>query len=248
MWSGRLLQFQSFFGGSETSADGADEGLLPMLRLRSRLLRRIAGAGAWLLLCLPASAHPHLWVTVEATLLYENGAFVGIRHKWTFDEYYTTTSIEGLDKNGDGKYDRAELAELAKVNVDALKDFEYFTFPVLAGQALKLGEPSDYWHEHNNSLLSLYFTVPFASPVLTEAKGFSFSIYDPSFFIAFELAKTDRPVQLGSGTPQGCSLRIGERESTQRGTAALDGLSALGGVVSLGQTISVECASPPSPR
>jgi ABC-type uncharacterized transport system substrate-binding protein len=193
-----------------------------------------------LLACLPARAHPHMWVTVEATVLYENGAFTGISHKWTFDEYYTATAIEGLDKNHDGKYDRSELAELAKVNVDALKDFDYFTFPTLAGQAVKLGAPTDYWLEHKDGLLSLYFTVPFASPVLADAKGFAFSIQDPSFFIAFELAKSEKAVQLGSGAPKTCSVKMDAPE--QRDTAALGPMSQLGGMMSIGQTISVECA------
>ena len=91
-----------------------------MVETRSWLLGALAGVAALLSLCGPALAHPHMWVTVEATLLFENGAFIGISHKWTFDEAYTAMAIEGLDKNKDGKYDRAELAELAKVNVDAL--------------------------------------------------------------------------------------------------------------------------------
>jgi ABC-type uncharacterized transport system substrate-binding protein len=207
--------------------------------LKIWLLRAMAAVGAALWAGLPASAHPHVWVTVEATLLYENGAFVGVQHKWSFDEYYTTSAIEGLDKNNDGIYDRAELAELAKVNIDALKDFDYFTFPILAGQALKLGEPKDYWLQHKNGTLSLFFTVPFASPVLTDAKGFTFAVYDPSYFIAFDLAKTDKPVQIGAGAPKSCKLTFGQPE--QRDTAALGPMSQLGGVVSLGRTIAVEC-------
>src|SRR5215510_2431854 len=66
----------------------------------------------------PAAAHPHVWITVETMLLYDKGTFTGLRHKWTFDQYYTAMAIEGLDKNKDGKYDREELAELAKVNID----------------------------------------------------------------------------------------------------------------------------------
>jgi ABC-type uncharacterized transport system substrate-binding protein len=207
--------------------------------LKTWLLRAIAAVGAALLAGLPAQAHPHVWVTVEATLLYENGAFVGVRHKWSFDEYYTTTAVEGLDKNNDGTYDRAELAELAKVNVDALKDFDYFTFPTLAGQALKLGEPREYWLEHKDGTLSLFFTVPFASPVLTDAKAFAFAVYDPTFFIAFDLAKTDHPLQISDGAPKSCKLKIEQPE--QRDTAALGPMSQLGGVVSLGRTIAVEC-------
>jgi ABC-type uncharacterized transport system substrate-binding protein len=207
--------------------------------LETGLLRAIAAAGGLLLAGLPAGAHPHVWVAVEATLLYENGAFVGLRHKWTFDEFYTTSAVEGLDKNKDGIYDRAELAELAKVNIDALKDFDYFTFPTLAGQALKLGEPKDYWLEHKDGVLSLVFTVPFASPVLTDAKAFAFAVYDPSYFIAFDLAKTDSPLQIGSGAPASCKLNVQQPE--QRETAALGPMAQLGGVVSIGRTISVEC-------
>src|SRR5262249_17290355 len=147
---------------------------------------------------------------------------------------------EGLDKNNDGVYDRAELAELAKVNIDALKDFDYFTFPTLAGQALKLGEPKDYWLEHKNGTLSLIFTVPFATPVLTDAKAFSLAVYDPSYFIAFDLAKTEKPLQIVDGAPKSCKLKI-EQSEQQRDTAALGPMSQLGGVVSLGRAIAVEC-------
>lgn len=95
-----------------------------------------------------ASAHPHIWVRVRATVLYENGAIVAIRHAWTFDEYYTVMAIEGLDANKDGVYAREELAELAKVNIEALKEFGYFTFPKLKGQDLVVDAPKDYYLEH----------------------------------------------------------------------------------------------------
>jgi|SoiMethySBSTD1v2_1073268.scaffolds.fasta_scaffold544042_2 ABC-type uncharacterized transport system substrate-binding protein len=207
--------------------------------LKTGLLRAAAVAATVLLASLPAAAHPHIWVTMEATLLYENGVFTGIRHKWTFDEYYTASAIEGLDKNKDGIYDREELAELAKVNVDALKDFDYFTFPTLAGQAVKLGEPKDYWLEHKDGALSLLFTVPFATPVLPDAKGFAFAVYDPSFFIAFDLAKSENPVRLGEAAPKTCKLKI--EAPDQRETAALGPMSQLGGVTSIGRPITLEC-------
>jgi ABC-type nickel/cobalt efflux system permease component RcnA/ABC-type uncharacterized transport system substrate-binding protein len=191
-------------------------------------------------LCLPARAHPHVWVTVETTLLYENGAFVGLAHKWTFDEVYTTMAVEGLDANKDGKYDRAELAELAKVNMEGLKDFDYFTHPALAGQPLKLGQARDYWQEHTNGRLSLHFMVPFATPVLAEAKGLTFAVYDPSFFIAFDLAKSD-PVRLAAGAPKECALEVGVPQSDTAGLG--QSFAALGGMVSTGKTIALKCGA-----
>lgn len=41
----------------------------------------------------PAAAHPHVWITVESTVLYEQGSIAAIRHRWTFDEFYTAMAI-----------------------------------------------------------------------------------------------------------------------------------------------------------
>ena len=121
-----------------------------------RSLGGVALAAAFLAaLAVPAAAHPHVWITVETTVLYDNGAFTGLQHRWTFDEFYTAMAIEGLDKNKDGIYDREELSELAKVNIDGLKEFAYFTYPVLDGQDVKVGEVKDYWAEHKDGALSL---------------------------------------------------------------------------------------------
>lgn len=85
----------------------------------------------------PAAAHPHVWVTVETTVVYDGGQVTGLQHKWTFDDMYTAMAIQGLDANGDGTYSREELAELAQVNMDGLKEFAYFTVAKLGTAATK---------------------------------------------------------------------------------------------------------------
>lgn len=62
----------------------------------------------------PAAAHPHVFVSVSAEVQYDaEGQLTGIRHRWAFDEMYSASAVLGLDTNGDGKYDRTELQELA---------------------------------------------------------------------------------------------------------------------------------------
>lgn len=155
-----------------------------------------------------ARAHPHVWVTYETTIIYNQGAITGVGHVWTFDDMYTAMAVQGLDKNNDGKYDREELAELAKVNMDGLKDFDYFTFAKLGSTQLKLSPPQDAWLEHSNGILRLHFMLPLAQPVLADAEGFNFSIDDPSFFIAFEPEKTEA-LKLASA-PDGCTAAFVE--------------------------------------
>ena len=161
-----------------------------------------------IVLATPASAHPHVWVRVETTVVYDQGRIAGLQNRWTFDEAYTTMALEGLDTNGDGAYDRKELAELAQVNIDGLKEFNYFTQAKLGETGLALAPPRDYWLEYKDKILTLHFFLPLNEPVLAGAEGFAFQIFDPSYFIAFDLAEED-PVKLAAGAPSNCHVDIG---------------------------------------
>lgn len=121
-------------------------------KTRQRRNRRHAGAAlaavaASLAAASVAGAHPHVWVAVETTVVYDKGAVSALRQRWTFDELYSTMAVEGLDANKDGNYDKSELAELTKVNMEGLKDFEYFTFAKLADQPLAFDAPQNAWME-----------------------------------------------------------------------------------------------------
>jgi ABC-type uncharacterized transport system substrate-binding protein len=214
-----------------------------MPRRSASLIGILVGVAMLTALPSPLAAHPHVWITVETTLLYEAGAFSGLRHKWSFDQYYTAMAIEGLDKNKDGKYEREELAELAKVNIDGLKDFAYFTTASVAGREIKLEAPNDYWLEYENGVLSLIFTLPFADRVAPDAKGLAFAVQDPTFFIAFDLAKAE-PAKLGPGAPAACKLKVGSPR--EQGGALGDAFAKqFGGLAVAGaQAVVLDCQGP----
>ena len=107
-----------------TKAISADKWLLPDLQTSALAAALAFVFGA--VLSGAVYAHPHVWVTSRTTVLFKDGAMTGLQHEWTFDEMYAAMAIEGIDTNKDGKYDRAELQSLAQVNIDGLRDFEYF--------------------------------------------------------------------------------------------------------------------------
>ncbi len=166
-----------------------------------------------------AAAHPHVWVTVETEVEFgPNKEIVAFKHKWTFDEYYTEFAVQGLDTNGDGVYTAEELKPLAQTNVEALKEFEYFTFPFIGKSKVPLKEPVDYHLEYKNKLLTLYFTLPLQTPVaLDKINDFSFSIYDPGMYVAMTFDKTE-PVKVTSPQPLQCSARIGGKAPAKEAT------------------------------
>ena len=90
-----------------------------------------AAFGALLLVAaaLPAAAHPHVFVDAKAEIVFDKaGRMTAVRHIWQFDEAFTAFAIQGLDANNDGKLSDAELQPLAKVNVDSLKEYDFFTY------------------------------------------------------------------------------------------------------------------------
>ncbi len=153
---------------------------------------------------LPASAHPHVWVKATSELVYApDGSITGIRHHWAFDDMFTAFALQGIEAKEKGKYTRDELAPLAKVNVESLKDYDYFTYATVDGKKTPLGEPlPDYSLDYKDEVLTLNFTLPFKQPV--KAKDLKIEIYDPTYFIDFELAK-DAPVLL-VGAPAQCKV------------------------------------------
>jgi ABC-type uncharacterized transport system substrate-binding protein len=153
-----------------------------------------------------AHAHPHVWVTMKSEVVYgPDGAATGIRHAWAFDDMFSAFATQGLESKEKGKYTREELAPLAKVNVESLKEYDYFTYAMADGKKAEMTDPlPDFFLDYKDQVLTLHFTVPFKKPV--KAKLLKVDIYDPTIFVDFEFDKKE-PVHMVN-SPSGCKLDV----------------------------------------
>ncbi|MHA7776352.1 HoxN/HupN/NixA family nickel/cobalt transporter [Roseibium sp. M-1] len=95
-----------------------------------------------------AAAHPHVFVEARSRLVFDDaGNAVALQQIFRFDEAFSAFAIQGFDTNGDGIYSREELSELAKVNVESMADFGYFTFGDNTRVEFDFNAPTDYWLE-----------------------------------------------------------------------------------------------------
>jgi ABC-type uncharacterized transport system substrate-binding protein len=170
------------------------------------LIRNLLVALACLILAWPAWAHPHVWVTMHTELIYApDGSITGIRHHWAFDDMFSAFATQGLQSKVKGQFSREELAPLAKVNVESLKEYKYFTYVTADGKKAELTDPTaDYWLDFKDTILTLNFTLPFKKRV--KAKYMKIEIYDPTIFVDFEWAKKD-PVHV-ENLPHGCKADV----------------------------------------
>lgn len=158
------------------------------------------GAGA------PALAHPHVFVAVKSVLVFgPDGRVTGVRHSWTFDDMYSAFALQGLGGRS-GKPTQQELDALAKVNVEQLEETGFFTFVRAGGRRVEFGPATEFRSTvDDKKLLTLHFTAPLKEPA-SAGKALTMQVYDPTYFVAFELEKTN-PVTM-TGAPSGCSLNI----------------------------------------
>jgi ABC-type uncharacterized transport system substrate-binding protein len=175
----------------------------------SRSVRILICALAWCCVAAvsPANAHPHVWVTMKAEVIYApDGSVKAVRHAWAFDESYSVFATQGIETKKKDQFTREELMPLAKVNVESLKEYDYFTDAKVNGNKVQFGEPIDYHLEYDpkETVLTLHFTLPFNVPV--KAKEVELNIFDPSIFVDFALAE-NKPVTL-VGAARQCKLSV----------------------------------------
>jgi ABC-type uncharacterized transport system substrate-binding protein len=187
--------------------------------MRTHFLRAAVAALAGLLLAnVTASAHPHVFVTMRSQVVYgPDGTIRGIRHAWTFDDMFSAFAVQGIDSAKRGVYTRQELAELAKTNVESVKEFEYFTVAKIDGKAVEFADPpDDYYLEYKDEVLTLHLTLPLKTPV--KARNVDIEIYDPSYFVDFSFEKGNAVVL--AGAPAACKLTLGRPEEMDPAMAA----------------------------
>jgi len=181
----------------------------------TRLFCRLVLAALVFFAVAEAQAHPHVWVTMRSELVYAaDGTVTGVRHNWTFDDMFSTFATQGLEAKEKGKFTREELAPLAQVNVESLKEFDYFTVARVNGKKAPLNGPVDYYLDFTDNVLTLHFTLPFKMPV--KAQSIDVEMYDPTWFVDFSFAEKE-PVKL-VGAPAECKISFAR--PGEAGTAA----------------------------
>jgi ABC-type uncharacterized transport system substrate-binding protein len=214
----------------------------------NRLLRIVATALTGLLIAGgTASAHPHVWVTMKSAVVYApDGSVTGVRHAWTFDDMYSAFATQGLEQKKKGEFTPQELQPLAQVNVESLKEYDFFTYAKANGKNVAFVDPVDYHLEFDpkESVLTLHFILPLKTPM--KAATLNLEVFDPSYFVDFALAEKD-PVSLEKA-PAGCHLDLAKpQEMTKEMAQKLAEIPADGRIpdnsygAAFSNKISVKC-------
>lgn len=156
----------------------------------------------------PAKAHPHSWIDLETSLIFnEKGEVAGLWVGWLFDDFYSAFTLEETARNKDGGYDQKSLDALAEQNLKNLSEYSYFTFIRADEKAVSMQPVTDYKTYVSKNRLWMEFSVMLEQPLDPKTHKIDYAVYDPTYYVEILHAANGDPVQL-VGNTQGCGYRL----------------------------------------
>ena len=132
------------------------------------------------------TAHPHLFVGAEVTVIYDGAIPSAVRVDWVYDDYFSLllTADLGIDLDGDLMLTADETATLAKAVTDWPEGFEGDLEVKQGDTLIALGPRTDHRMTYAKGLVSETHVRPLQAA--TDAP-LTVRIYDPFYYTAYEL-------------------------------------------------------------
>lgn len=177
----------------------------------------------------PAHAHPHIFITAGATLIFDDEGRLGaVRVIWSYDSLFSLVVVEerGLDADFDGVLTPEETEQLSGFDMNWIEGYEGDSYLLNSdGSRIGLSEPLEWDAAYaegtvvSTHLRALETRVPVgAAPVILQ-------IYDPTYYTAYEV---NLPVRV-ENAPEGCSAEVyvpDPAEATEELMAAMQEFAA----------------------
>ena len=138
----------------------------------------------------PVAAHPHVFVTTTVEIrLDDDGRLVGVGIAWTYDDFFSLLMTEdlGLDPDGDLVLTDAETTALADYMAWPA-DFEGDVYLTRNSAPLMLGPVEDHAIRFEAGRVTEAYVRPLAIPEDTITAPVDVRIYDPFYYVAYEIS------------------------------------------------------------
>ena len=130
----------------------------------------------------PSLGHPHMWVDLESrVVLNTDDGSVAIQQVWLFDDFFSTSVIEDSSLYPGGT--NAGIQKEIKRITEALKPYNYYTEIEMGGKKLSSTLVGDVSWEVVDNRIKMMFTVAPNESSVSDVQGWSYAIFDPTYYI-----------------------------------------------------------------
>lgn len=138
-------------------------------------------------LSLSVRAHPHSFITITNQLVVSDGQLTGMKMCWVMDEL---TSADLLYDAGNAKPGDEVWKKLAAEVMANVLGQHYFTEFWHNGKKVKFENlPTAYGLARQGHQAVLTFTLPLATPQRLAGQTFTFSTFDPTYYVDMSYEK-----------------------------------------------------------
>lgn len=138
-------------------------------------------------LSLSARGHPHSFITITNQLVVSDGQLTGMKMRWVMDELTSADLLYDAGKAQPGDEVWKKLA--AEVMANVLGQ-HYFTEFWHDGKKVKFENlPTAYGLARQGHQAVLTFTLPLATPQKLAGQTFTFSTFDPTYYVDMSYEK-----------------------------------------------------------
>jgi len=151
------------------------------------------------------AAHPHVFINNKMTVVFKQGELEGMTFRWTFDPMFTTMILADVAPNAEGEFTEKQTNQIKTTAFDNLANYHYFLAFVIGKTSLKkirIEQFSARVVKHNNLVYS--FFVPLGLPVTPEEQTVRVTVYDDSYYVAFDLTHADDVTVEGCRCSRSC--------------------------------------------
>ncbi|MGA2761924.1 MAG: DUF1007 family protein [Spirochaetia bacterium] len=139
-----------------------------------------------------ACAHPHVFINNKMTVLFDAGKLSGISFRWVFDDMFSEMILTDFKPNVDGGFSAKQTAAIKSGAFDNLENYHYFLVFFVGKKPLKKIRIEQFTPSVvEGSKLVYSFFVPLDLPVTAEEQSVRVTVYDDTYFVAFDLMHAD---------------------------------------------------------
>jgi ABC-type uncharacterized transport system substrate-binding protein len=147
----------------------------------------------------PAFAHPHVFINNKMTVLFDDGKLKGITFRWTFDEMFSEMILTDFKPDAGGSFSAKTASGIKAGAFDNLENYHYFLAFSIGNRPLKKIQIEEFTPSvvEGGKLVYAFF-VPLNVPVTPQEQAVRVTVYDDSYYVAFDVMHADDAVIKGA--------------------------------------------------
>jgi ABC-type uncharacterized transport system substrate-binding protein len=170
-----------------------------------------------------ANAHPHVFITYSASVIFGDSGIAGLRLTWSFDEMYSAMILTDYTAAKTGTITKADVRTIEKEAFANLSNYGYFLDIKINDEPIKVTKVKDFDVKFVDHRAVYQFTVPLDAAKAEPSSVIAISVFDQEYYVEFSLKEKDAvTLQHAEGFAAQCNERRNQRRNTVLGPIESD--------------------------